>query len=91
MWWVVKKISSYLELVYGPFQEKTSGSFGANSFFQFLSIPYNCRKATRVEDVYKLEDILTSYELDVLEEAAKILLEEFNTPEVIDKAAQDKA
>ena len=39
-----------------------------------------------MEDVYNLNDILTNQELDILEEAAKALLEELNTPELIDES-----
>ena len=49
-----------------------------------------CRKAGRVEDVYQMSDLLSSDELDILEEAAQALLEEFNSEELIEEAAQKR-
>jgi hypothetical protein len=43
-----------------------------------------------VEDVYKLTDILTEKDLDVLEETAKALLEEFSTAELVDEAVKER-
>ena len=49
-----------------------------------------CRKAGRVEDVYQMSDLLSSDELDILEEAAQALLEEFNSEELIEEAAKKR-
>jgi hypothetical protein len=51
---------------------------------------FSLRKASRVEDVYKLADILTEKDLDVLEETAKALLEEFSTAELVDEAVKER-
>ena len=59
-------------------------------FFKLTKNSYNYRNAKRVEDVYKIENILSDVEFQQLIQSGKNLSEEYSTKEKVENGLKTK-